>query len=119
MLITPITILYGMPIMDYKLDFEKIPWSQTAPGLRVKELTRGSCKLRLAEFSEGFDEPDWCPRGHLGIVLNGIARVVFHNGIETIFQEGEIIDIPAGGDDKHKAVIDHGQACTILFFESA
>ncbi len=103
---------------DYKLLFDTIPWTSTATGLRYKVYTRDALRLRLVEFYDGFIENDWCMKGHLGIVLEGRAEVLFKNGRKTGFSKGDIIDIPSGDSDKHKTIISHGGSICVLFFEN-
>ena len=50
---------------------EGIPWTQLAPGLREKRDEAGERRFRLLEFSEPFQEPDWCMKRHAGYVLEG------------------------------------------------
>ena len=58
--------------MDKHLfDFEEMEWTNGSVGMRYKKFIGGNQQLRLVEFSEGFIEPDWCLKGHAGIVLDG------------------------------------------------
>jgi hypothetical protein len=102
---------------NYKIQFEKIPWSSGTEGLRFKELEKENKKLRLVELSDNFIEKEWCEKGHFGIFLEGSAQVLFNNGARVTFTKGDIITISRGGNDKHKAVIAKGEKAVVLFFE--
>ena len=102
---------------DYKIEFEKVPWVDAAPGLKYKEFIKDNKKLRLVEFSDNFIEKDWCEKGHFGIALDGRALVLFNNGLNVTFAKGDIINIPHGENDKHKTIISKGEKALVLFFE--
>ena len=70
----------------------------------------------VVEFSEGFIEPDWCTHGHSGIVLDGSFAIDYNGNIER-YSKDDVIFIPNGEDDRHKAIIDTGEKVTLLLFE--
>lgn len=72
--------------------------------------------MRLVEFSEGFIEPDWCMNGHAGYIIAGEFTLDF-NGRQERFKKGDILFIPTGEADKHKAVLKKGEQVLILLFE--
>ena len=102
--------------MNHKIIFDNIEWTNAGTGVRYKAFTHGSQRLRLVEFSEGFVEPDWCIHGHAGIVLEGSFTLDF-NGILERYCEGDVIFIPCGKADKHKAVLGKDERVTLLLFE--
>jgi len=85
----------------YKVDFKSIVWEQPTAGVRFKAYEQNGRKLRLVEFSEGFVEPDWCRKSHIGYVLEGQLEVDF-DGKVVVFGLGDGIFIPAGEEHKHK-----------------
>jgi len=89
---------------SYKIDFESMPWKTPAAGVRFKAYERGSRKLRLAEFTREFVEPDWCTKAHIGYVLQGQMEINFNGNIIT-FGPGDGIFIPAGEKHKHMAKV--------------
>jgi quercetin dioxygenase-like cupin family protein len=89
-------------MQQYKVDFETLPWEPTAAGVRFKACEQGGRRLRLAEFGQGFVEPDWCTKGHIGYVLAGEMAVDFHGQIVT-FRAGDGLFIPPGPEHGHKA----------------
>jgi len=89
---------------SYKIDFESMPWNTPAAGVRFKAYERGSKKLRLAEFTREFVEPDWCTKAHIGYVLQGQMEINFNGNIIT-FGPGDGIFIPAGEKHKHMAKV--------------
>jgi len=86
----------------YRVDFGSIPWEQPAPGVRFKAHEQDGRKLRLAEFTKGFVEPDWCTKGHVGYVLEGEMEVDFR-GQTVAFRAGDGLFIPPGSEHGHKA----------------
>lgn len=62
-------------------------------GVRYKVFGNGGQKIRLAEFSSEFLEPDWCEKSHIGFVLRGELEVDFH-GQCIRYAEGSGIFIP-------------------------
>ena len=100
----------------HKIIFDNIEWTNTGTGVRYKAFIHGNQRLRLVEFSEGFVEPDWCTDGHAGIVLDGSFACDYNGSMER-YSKGDVIYIPSGESDKHKAVLGKGEKVTLLLFE--
>ena len=79
----------------------------------VMVFERDGRRFRLAEFSQELREPDWCLRGHLGYILEGILKIDF-NGTEETFAAGQGFYIPAGPEHKHMASVPSGVVRLIL-----
>ena len=92
----------------YKIDFESMPWERAVVGAKVKAYERNGRKLRLAEFTREFIEPDWCTTGHIGYILEGQLEINFEGKI-VVFGPGDGLFIPPG--EKHKHI---GRALTDL-----
>ena len=103
-------------MIRYIIDFKNIEWQGKIPGIKFKEFYSDDKKIRLVEFSDKLVEEDWCKNGHLGYVIEGKVKVIFHNGSEVIFKKGDFINIPEGEKDKHKAEITKGETALILFY---
>jgi hypothetical protein len=101
---------------NHLVDFETIPWTQAGKGIRYKAFVNGNQRLRLAEFSEGFVEEEFCLKGHAGYVLDGECDTDFHGSIEHL-KAGDVIFIPKGEDDRHKNILGRGERVLILLFE--
>ena len=86
----------------YRVDFGSIPWEQPAAGVTSKAYQQDDRRLRLAEFSKDFAEPDWCTKGHIGYVLEGTMELDFH-GRKVMFRAGDGLFIPPGSEHGHKA----------------
>lgn len=86
----------------YRVDFESMVWEQSAGGVKYKAYERGGRRLRLAEFTRGFVEPEWCTKGHSGYVLEGEMEVDFQ-GRMVAFRAGDGLFIPPGDEHGHKA----------------
>ena len=101
----------------YRIDFESMEWESPADGVRFKAFERNSRKLRLVEFTKEFVEPDWCIKGHIGYILEGQIEIDF-NGEKEIFDPGDGVFIPAGGEHKHKGRVVTEKVTAILVEEA-
>ena len=86
----------------HRVDLESMPWQAPAPGIRFKAYEHNGQRLRLAEFTKEFVEADWCTKGHVGYVLEGVIEVDFHKRQE-VFVAGDGLFIPPGTEHGHKA----------------
>lgn len=85
-----------------KVVFDSLAWQAALPGARSKVFGDGQKQMRLLEFTSGFVEPDWCEKGHVGIVLRGELEIDFDGKIVR-YEEGAGVFIPQGASTKHKA----------------
>ncbi|MHC4757807.1 MAG: cupin domain-containing protein [Planctomycetota bacterium] len=97
----------------YKIDFESMEWEVPADGVRFKAYEQDGKKLRLVEFTKDFVEPDWCTKGHTGLLLEGQMEIDF-DGEKEIFNSGDGIFIPAGQEHKHKGRVITDKAKVVL-----
>jgi hypothetical protein len=67
--------LKRIPLQNFKINFQEIPWESPLPGARFKAFEQDGTKLRLVEFTSEFIEPDWCRKGHIGYVLSGSMKI--------------------------------------------
>ena len=98
------------------VDFNHMEWVDSGTGVRVKKVVHENQQMRIVEFSEGFVEPDWCQHGHAGYVLDGEFALDFNGTIER-YKKDDVVLIPNGENDKHKAVLGKGEKVTLLLFE--
>lgn len=98
------------------IEFDKMNWEAPGIGIRYKAYINNKQRIRLIEFSEGFEEKDWCTNGHTGCVLDGEFSIDFNGRIER-YQKGDIFYIGAGESEKHKAILTVGEKVLILLFE--
>ena len=101
---------------NHQIHFDNIEWTNAAPGLRYKVFVHGNQRLRLVEYSDGFVEQNGCINGHAGIVLDGSFALHFNNNVER-YNKGDVIFIPNGESNKHKAVLAKNEKVTLLLFE--
>ncbi|MCX7193376.1 MAG: phosrestin [Proteobacteria bacterium] len=92
----------GRELESFKVQFDLIEWQCALPGARFKAFRDGSKQLRLLEFTSEFVEPEWCEKGHVGIVLKGELEIDFQ-GSRIRYPEGSGIFIPSGTSSSHKA----------------
>ena len=74
--------------MSHLIEFESLTWIEPAVGVRYKIYKSGNQQIRLAEFSDGFIEPDWCRKGHAGYVLEG-SFANDYNGKLEYYKSGD------------------------------
>jgi quercetin dioxygenase-like cupin family protein len=84
------------------IDFDALDWQSPLSGARVKVHREGTKQIRLVEFTSEFVEPDWCEKGHIGLVLSGTLELDFAGHIVR-YPEGSGIFIPPGSSTAHKA----------------
>ena len=89
----------GVEVPQFSVEFDKLEWESPAPGCRFKAFRRDVRQLRLVEFTPEFVEPDWCEKGHSGIVLSGEMEINFRGRLVR-YPEGAAIFIPAGNGHK-------------------
>ena len=102
--------------MSHQIDFDSIPWTTPAEGVRYKAFISSNQQMRLTEFSYGFTEPDWCTKGHAGYVIEGEFSTDYSGTVEH-YKAGDAIFLPKGEKDKHKAILQQGEKVTLLLFE--
>ena len=86
---------------EYRIDFESIPSQEPAVGVRFKACERDGRRLRLVEFARDFVEPDWCLKGHTGLILEGQMEIDFDGQVISC-GPGDGVFIPPGEEHKHK-----------------
>ena len=101
---------------DNPIDFKNMDWESPVPGIQYKAYVRGNQRIRLVEFSEDFNEPDWCTRGHVGYVLEGRLTIDF-DGKLIDFMSGDGIFIPEGEENRHKGKVARGEKALVILFE--
>ena len=87
---------------DPRIEYESIEWQVLAPGARHKVVERGGKRIRLVEFTGAFVEADWCPKAHVGYLLDGEMEITFPD--RTVHpRPGDGLAVRGGGAEKHKA----------------
>ena len=89
--------------MNYKIDFELLPWETPMRGVRHRIAEQGGKLLRLVEFTPDM-EPHWCQKGHWGYILEGRMEISFENESQ-VYNPGDGVFIPPGESHKHMAKI--------------
>jgi hypothetical protein len=87
-------------MLPFKIDFAAMEWESPISGARFKSYRADGKQLRLLELSEEFIEPEWCEKGHVGLVLDGAIEVDYQ-GQSVIYKKGDGLFIPQG--QAHKA----------------
>ena len=87
----------GIPLS--KTDWEA--WVKPGAMGRVKLARVFGKRVRILELPEGFDEENWCEKGHQGYVLKGSFTITFETGDEFVCEEGDAFVIP--DDIKHRS----------------
>lgn len=75
-------------------DFEAAAWVERGSA-RLKEMSAHGKRVRLVEFLPGFDDPNWCAKGHVVFVLEGAVESRYQDGV-TPRHAGEAYIIPPG-----------------------
>ncbi|UCE66870.1 MAG: cupin domain-containing protein [Candidatus Zixiibacteriota bacterium] len=85
--------------MNYKIDFESIPWEAPIPGVRHRVIKGGGKLLRVVEYGHDM-EPHWCEKGHWGYIIDGRMEISFENEVH-VYNPGDGVFIPPGGEHRH------------------
>lgn len=81
------------------IDFPETSWEKwMKPGAegRVKIVTTQGKRFRLMELPAGFDEENWCVKGHDGYVVEGEFLIIFEDGGTAACNPGMAFCIPEG-----------------------
>lgn len=87
---------------EYRVLLDALDWQTPMPGARFKVYRDGGRQVRLLELTSEFVEPDWCEKGHVGLVLKGELEIDFHGRLLR-YPEGAAVLIPSGAASGHKA----------------
>ncbi|MFD0588651.1 AraC family ligand binding domain-containing protein [Paenibacillus sp. GCM10027627] len=85
------------------IDFPNMEWTTwEKPGAngRVKMCFVGNKRLRLLELPPGFNEENWCSKGHIGYVLQG-EFTIHYSDRQVACSPGMGFVIPDG--DPHRS----------------
>lgn len=88
-------------MVNYKVDFDSLPWQDLRDGVRHKVYCEGGRQIRLVDFSQVMGEPGWCERGHIGYVLAGSLDIAIRDGETHSYKAGDGIFLPAGSEHAH------------------
>lgn len=86
----------------FAIEFDKLEWESPARGVQFKAFQHKGKLLRLVEFAQDFVEPDWCEKGHAGMVLVGEIEVAFKDRV-VCYPEDSALLIPPGQETGHRA----------------
>ena len=66
-----------------RLPFRSLGWTAGAHPLEQKKLVAGHAVV-LLEFAPGFEDPNWCERGHVIYVLDGALELALADRTELL-----------------------------------
>ena len=92
--------------------FSDIQWQQVSDVARQKLIDNGEKRVRLLDLKAGFQEQEWCKRGHTGYIIGGTLHVEFVSGRMQSYDEGEPLLISSG--ESHKARVVTGRVQLFL-----
>ena len=85
---------------NYKIEFNNLDWIAAGVGARYKIHKDKQTQVRLIEFSDNLEHPEWCITGHTAYVLEGCLEIKFETFIE-VYETGSVLFIPEGECHKH------------------
>lgn len=88
-------------MQPFRVNFGEIEWQAPLAGARFKAYRSGGRQIRIVECTPEFVEPQWCEKGHFGLVLDGMLEVDFRGDLVT-YDEGDGLFIPGGPENGHK-----------------
>ncbi len=84
-----------------RISFDEMDWEVSPSGARFKVQNLGEKQLRLLEFGQNLNHPEWCLKGHTGYVLEGEMEVEFDARILR-FKAGDGLYFPSGEAERHR-----------------
>ena len=77
-------------------------WVQLNDLVRQKSTSVEDKTVRFLELQSGFEETQWCYKGHIGYIISGRMEIQFEHETKT-FEAGEAMVLPAAIAHKAKA----------------
>ena len=78
-------------------------WTQLNELVRQKSVDVDEKVVRILELQPGFQETQWCYKGHIGYVIAGGIEVEFESDTQ-IFNEGDVVVLQTAVGHKAKAI---------------
>ncbi len=78
-----------------------------------REIDRGDIRLRLVEYSPGYESDHWCAKGHVVWVLEGDLRIELEDG-KNFNLKGGMSFVVGDNVAAHKAFSDSGAEVIIV-----
>ena len=78
-------------------------WTKLNELVRQKSVEVDDKIVRILELQPGFEETQWCYKGHIGYVIAGAIEVEFESDKQK-FQEGDVIVLPSAIGHKAKSM---------------
>lgn len=82
--------------------FNDLPWTQVTDLVRQKSTDVDDKTVRLLELQDGFEESQWCYKGHIGIVVSGAIEVEYEDHKHTYYA-GDVMLLPTAVGHKAKS----------------
>jgi hypothetical protein len=92
--------------------FSETEWQKVSEFARQKLIDNGEKRVRLLQLLPGFQEQDWCQRGHTGYVIEGTLEIEFAGKSKQSFSSGDAFLVSKG--EEHKARTGSGSALLFL-----
>jgi quercetin dioxygenase-like cupin family protein len=83
--------------------FGSMEWESPAQKVRRKLHQNVDRQLRIVEFAQGLEHPEWCETGHIGYVLEGTMALEFDDQTVEV-GPGEGFIIPDGPSHRHRPI---------------
>jgi len=90
--------------VEPRIDFSSLEWMEWADvgTARAKTALIPGTRIRIIQFSPGFEQTGWCDKDHVGYVLEGRMETQFEDGRTIVYSEGDGIVIPGGHRHRSK-----------------
>lgn len=108
-----------MELRDFP--FQSIHWSDIEPSVHPgapgqatwRTVDVGNVRLRIVEYSPGYQADHWCERGHVIFVLEGVLTTELKDGRMFTTRAGETYAV-ATGDGAHRSRTETGAKLFIV-----
>jgi quercetin dioxygenase-like cupin family protein len=83
-----------------RIVFREMAWLDVGSGARARQAGAGGRQIRVLEITPEMVHPEWCEKGHAGIVLEGELELRFEDQV-VHYGTGDGFIIPSGPNDRH------------------
>ena len=92
--------------------FSNMEWQQVSEVAQQKLIDDGEKRVRLLKLETGFQEQEWCNRGHTGYIIDGTLDMEYEDGRSEKYASGDPFLISSG--EPHKARVVSGRVKLFL-----
>ena len=88
----------GVPFMTTAWDTIQPTVHNGLTGVALwRTIEQGNIRVRMVDYSPGYEADHWCRRGHVLLVLEGDLETELENGTRVVLKQGMSYHVEEGG----------------------